>query len=274
MVVARAANEDSDYIPSGQRDFHRKRGAARIKRASDGSPGVDASLVRALLYATMAGGAIVVGAIAARGFHVRGRSLRKDVLVFLIALGGGALAGAVALVLVPDGLRTTAPLPAAAFFVTGALLFLGLDLAVERLTGNLAQFLAMALDAIPESLALGAAIATGASGGPLLAVLVAVQNLPEGFNAYRELRAAHWRPARAFALLVVVAAFNLVGALAGHTLLGPRPGPLAVVMLIAAGGITYLIFHDIAPKANRAGHWGPTLGSVLGFAIGILGTRL
>lgn len=41
---------------------------------------------------------------------------------------------------------------------------------------------------LPESLALGAAVAAGGSQALLLGALIALQNIPEGFNAYRELR--------------------------------------------------------------------------------------
>lgn len=44
-------------------------------------------------------------------------------------------------------------------------------------------------DFIPEAIALGAAFAHGEKTGALLAILIALQNLPEGFNAYRELNA-------------------------------------------------------------------------------------
>ena len=44
----------------------------------------------------------------------------------------------------------------------------------------------MLLDYVPESLALGGAFAIGAESAPLLAIVMGLQNLPEGFNGYRE----------------------------------------------------------------------------------------
>lgn len=233
---------------------------------------MDSALVKALLYAAVAGGAIVVGGVVGRAFHVRDRHAREDVLLFLVALGGGALLGAVALVLLPEGLRGLSPVGAAALYVAGAILFMILDVVIARAGGSLAQFLALMLDAIPESLALGAAVALGGGTGALLAVLIAVQNAPEGFNAFLELRAAKWSAARAFGALATVALANLAGAYVGYTWLAGRPHALAIVFLVASGGITYLLFHDIAPQAHREGHWIPTLGATLGFALGILGT--
>jgi ZIP family zinc transporter len=45
-------------------------------------------------------------------------------------------------------------------------------------------------------------------------------------------------------------------------------------MLFAAGGILYSVFQDLAPQARLARHWGPPLGAVLGFALGIAGHML
>jgi ZIP family zinc transporter len=49
---------------------------------------------------------------------------------------------------------------------------------------------------------------------------------------------------------------------------------LAAIMLFAAGGILYLIFQDIAPQARLERHWGPPLGAVAGFLMGMLGHGL
>jgi|TARA_B110000037_G_scaffold222744_1_gene299239 ZIP family zinc transporter len=42
------------------------------------------------------------------------------------------------------------------------------------------------------------------------------------------------------------------------------------LLLFAAGGILYVVFQDIAPQAKLKKHWLPSLGAVLGFALGLL----
>ncbi|MFC0268094.1 hypothetical protein [Kushneria aurantia] len=49
------------------------------------------------------------------------------------------------------------------------------------------QLTAMLSDFVPEALALGATFTVSRESGLLLAGIIALQNLPEGFNAYREL---------------------------------------------------------------------------------------
>lgn len=41
-------------------------------------------------------------------------------------------------------------------------------------------------------------------------------------------------------------------------------------VLAFGGGILYLVFQDIAPQAKLSRHWGPPLGAVLGFALGLI----
>jgi len=56
--------------------------------------------------------------------------------------------------------------------------------------------------------------------------------------------------------------------------LADAPAALGVVMLAAAGGILYLTFQDIAPQAKLDCDWGPPLGAVLGFLVGMVGHQL
>ncbi len=232
-------------------------------------------LLLAALYATLAGAAIPLGALAARIERLRPAWLETEFRHSVIAFGGGALFAAIALVLVPQGMAALPVAPALAAFAAGGLFFFAVDRAIERRGGGGAQLMAMLLDFVPESMALGATLASEPAVGLLLALLIGLQNFPEGFNAYRELRAAG-RPSparvlRSFCLLVLLGpAF----AVAGHLWLGEAPLVLGGVMLFSAGGIFYLIFEDIAPQARLARRWAPPLGAVAGFMLGMLGQAL
>jgi ZIP family zinc transporter len=45
-------------------------------------------------------------------------------------------------------------------------------------------------------------------------------------------------------------------------------------MLVAGGGILYLVFQDIAPQVRLKRHWAPALGATLGFIVGMVGEKL
>ncbi len=182
------------------------------------------------------------------------------------------LVGAVALVLVPEGVRWVSdPLTVTALLLAGGGAFLLLDRRQERTHQATPQFTAMAADFLPESLALGGMFAVGGEGAILLAVLIGLQNLPEGFNAWRELAAVGVRGRVALGRMLVLALLGPVCGVVGWFWLAGHPAVLGGILLFAAGGILYLTFQDIAPQSRLERHWGPPLGAVLGFALALVG---
>jgi len=229
-----------------------------------------------LLFTTGAGSCIPLGGLLARIENIHPKWLENELRHFVIALGGGILIAAVALVLVPEGsAHLSASADSVLFLFSGGLCFFGLERFLGRRHLEVPQMSAMLLDYIPESIALGGIFATGAQSAPLLALLIALQNLPEGFNAYREIKAVGGTSPRY--ILSVMCAFIPLGPLfgvLGFLFLAQRPDILGAIMLFAAGGILYLIFQDIAPQSRLRRHWAPPLGAVLGFCIGMLGDIL
>ena len=130
----------------------------------------------------------------------------------------------------------------------------------------------MGADFLPESLALGGMFAADADGAILLALLIGLQNLPEGFNAWRELTMARVRAIKVLALMVLLALLGPVCGIVGWFWLVDHDAVLGAIMLFAAGGILYLTFQDIAPQAHLEQHWAPPLGAVFGFALALLGS--
>ena len=232
-------------------------------------------LLELLLWTMLAGACIPVGAGLARLERIRPAWLEEEFRHFVIAFGGGVLIGAVALVLVPEGLaRVPDPLPAALLLLAGGAAFMALDVRQARRQRAAPQFSAMAADYLPESLALGGMFSAGADGAVLLAVLIALQNLPEGFNAWREL--ASWRigSSNAAGRLITLALLGPVCGVIGWFWLAEQVAILGSIMLFAAGGILYLTFQDIAPQSRLEKHWAPPLGAVLGFALAVVGALL
>lgn len=226
-----------------------------------------------LLYTVGAGICIPAGGLLANYQKIIPHWLENEFRHFIIAFGGGILLSAVALVLVPEGNR---------YFPNGVLsvlvlLFGGICFfLLERLLGakksEKPQLSAMLLDYIPESLALGGAFAIGAKSAPLLAIVIGLQNLPEGFNAYRELlTAAGSDKKRVLAYMFAMVPLGPVMGIVGWIYLNEHVELLGAIMLFASGGILYLIFQDIAPQSRMRHHWAPPLGAVIGFALGMLG---
>ncbi len=232
-------------------------------------------IVLIVLLTLGAGLAMPAGAILAYFERIRPEWLERDIRHGVIAFGGGALLSAISLVLVPQGLAAVQGVTAMACFLGGGVAFLGLDRFLAARRNAAGQLVAMLADFIPEALALGATFAISDPKGKLLAALIAVQNLPEGFNAYRELRAGNtMRPGIIIAAFTGMAFLGPVCGLAGHIWLAGHAATVGGLMLFAAGGILYLIFQDIAPQSHIEKRWVPALGAVLGFGVGMIGEIL
>lgn len=215
------------------------------------------------------------GSVLAYLENIRPQWLEQELRHSIIAFGGGALLSAIALVLIPEGSAKLSTTETALYFAAGGITFMALDRFLAYLKSASSQLAAMLSDFIPEALALGAAFAEGGTAGILLAGLIALQNLPEGFNAYRELNQSN-----SFKPIVIIIAFTLmallgpVAGLAGYFWLSAYPTAVGAIMVFAAGGILYLTFQDIAPQAKLEKHWAPPLGAVAGFLLGLIGQML
>jgi len=220
----------------------------------------------------LAGIAMPVGGAIAAIEHIRPRWLETEVRHSVIAFGGGALLAAVALVLVPEGMENLDPLSISLSFISGGVTFMALDILLAARATPASQLVAMMADFIPEALALGATFVVSRASGILLAGIIALQNLPEGFNACREITSStHFSTSRVIGVFALMALLGPVAGLAGYFLLADYPRIVSAIMLFAAGGILYLIFQDIAPQSKLRQHWAPPLGAAAGFLLGILG---
>ncbi|GIW74656.1 MAG: divalent cation transporter [Phycisphaerales bacterium] len=225
-----------------------------------------------VLWTLLAGAAIPAGGLLAAFERIRPRWLEREVRHSVIAFGGGVLLAAATLVLVPQGIHAVPGWLAPLLLVLGGAAFMGLDQLLAERSGTRAQLVAMLADFMPEAAALGATFASDRRAGVYLAVLIALQNLPEGFNAYREIRAGSAVPkARLLMVFSCLAVLGPVIGLLGHAVLSPDGPLLGGTMLVAAGGILYLMFQDIAPQVRLQQAFAPPLGAVLGYGLGVLG---
>lgn len=200
--------------------------------------------------------------------------VKEEVLHTSIAFGGGIIIAAVAFVLVPEGMNVLSLAPMAILFLTGAIFFFFLDRYIEKKGGTISQLLAMLMDFVPEAIALGAVFATDPNLGLLLSIFIGLQNLPESFNSYLDLRNSGYTSKKCLLILLFLSFSGVFGAISGYYLLSNMPQLTASLMLLSSGGILYLIFQDIAPMSKLQKSWFPALGVNFGFLVGMIGQKI
>jgi ZIP family zinc transporter len=229
-----------------------------------------------ILYAGFAGITVLLGGMAANYFnhHVKDSPVKYEITHTMMSFGAGIILSALALVLIPKGIEALNLLPLAFSFLSGAMLFMVLDQYLANKGGQTATLLAMMMDFIPESIALGAVFAIDQKMAKLLAVFIGLQNFPEAFNAFRDLVQSGFTTKKTLLIFFFLSFFGITGALLGHFLLSDSPSVTAHLMTFASGGILYLLIQDIIPKSKLEKSYLTSLGAVVGFLAGIIGEKI
>ncbi|CAL2084114.1 ZIP family metal transporter [Tenacibaculum sp. 190524A05c] len=233
-------------------------------------------MIQLILYSGFAGITVFLGGILANYFnhHVKESPVKYEITHTLMSFGAGIILSALALVLIPKGMQELNLFPFIFSFLFGALLFMILDQYLAKKGGQTATLLAMMMDFIPESVALGAVYAIEPDMSTLLAVFIGLQNLPEAFNAFRDLVQSGFTIHKTLIIFFFLSFFGIIGALIGHFVLSNYPDLTSHLMTFASGGILYLLIQDIIPESKLEKSYLTSLGAILGFLIGIIGEKI
>ena len=146
-------------------------------------------LTKLIIFSGFAGITVFIGGVLANLFnhHIKETPVKYEIIHTMMSFGAGIILSAIALVLIPKGMEELELMPMAISFLLGAIIFMLIDYRLSKKGGQTATLLAMMMDFIPESIALGAVFALDPQMATLLAVFIGLQNLPEAFNSYRDL---------------------------------------------------------------------------------------
>lgn len=228
-------------------------------------------LLHGILLSLLAGLAIPLGAFLSRVRFFRESWKSDEQRHSIIGFGAGALIAAIAFVLVPEGAQKQPPWSVLVSFAVGGLVFMMLDIMLARSKSKASNFMAMMMDFVPEAIVLGAILTQDLDQAIFLAVVIAAQNLPEGYAAYTEMEKGAKAPNKLLGMFVIVGLSGPIYILLGTEVFVHWDMALGVMMSFCAGGILYLVFEDIAPRVAMKKHWLPPLGVIAGFMVGMIG---
>lgn len=222
-------------------------------------------IIRVIAITAFAGGTSFVGAIITKK-----KRFSEQQILTLTAFGAGILMAAAIFEMIIEAETETGITLTLLSFMGGAMIFTIADIIAEK-GGGAGILLGIGVDTIPESLAMGASIA---AAGPAvtLAVLLGIQNLPEGIASYREMMtgktACSKNPRKALTAISVVSIIPVFLGLIGLFYMQGMEEAISIILALSAGGIFYMLYYDMIPKAHKERKWLPTFGAVLGFIIG------
>lgn len=231
---------------------------------------MDFILKEIVFYSLLSGSTVFLGGIFSYLFqsYFKKGLVKKEIIHTSIAFGAGIMLAAVCFVLLPQGIKNISTFFVIPIFLMGTIFFYFLDLYISSKKNSFSQLLSMLLDFIPESIALGAIFVINHELGFLLALFIALQNFPEAFNSYMELR-KRLSVGKSLFILFLLSFTGLIFALIGYLLLSELVVITSSLMIFASAGILYLIFQDIAPSLRIKENSYPILGVNFGFMLGL-----
>ncbi|WP_121612340.1 ZIP family metal transporter [Mesobacillus foraminis] len=229
----------------------------------------------AALWGAISGSAVLLGALGAIFLHIP-----KKVIGDIMACGTGVLIGAASFELLGESVHKGGIAATATGFLSGALLFTIFDCIISKRgakhrkrsgkssqTAGIAIFIGTVIDAIPESMMLGASLIGRQSVSWLLVVAIFLSNLPEGLSSTSGLMNGGYSKPKIFTLWFSVLVISSLSAWAGYFFLANAPDfVMAGIAAFAGGGIIAMVSSTMMPEAYEDS--GPVTGMFA--AIGLL----
>ncbi len=127
------------------------------------------------------------------------------------------------------------------------------------------------IDGIPESIAIGLTLLSGAAVSIPTVVAIFLSNIPEGLSSSAGLKSRGWRAAPVFILWTGIAVSSGAASLAGYAFFSQfGPGVNALVLAFAAGGVLAMVVDTMIPEAFSEAHSLSGMMTVLGFMLSVL----
>ncbi|MFB8375765.1 ZIP family metal transporter [Paenibacillus taichungensis] len=237
----------------------------------------------AFMWGGISASAVIIGALAALFLKIP-----KRVIGWIMAFGTGTLMGAAAFELIGDALNDGGIVPTAIGFTSGAVVYTLFDLLISSKGGagrkrsekagsgdssqsGLGIFAGTVMDAIPESIMLGASLLAGNGISVVLVVSIFVSNIPEGLSSTVGLQRNKYSRSRIILLWLGVLIISALAALGGYLFLEQLPDEMAAAIgAFAGGGIIAMICSTMMPEAFEEG--GPVVGFIasMGLLVSLL----
>ncbi len=236
--------------------------------------------LQALMWGTIAGGALVLGSALSWKWQIR-----PKVVSSVMSFGAGVLISALAFDLVDEAEKGGGLWPTVAGFLGGALVYVAANGLLahhgakhrkrsggkqpsesEKPGSGTAIAIGALLDGIPESVVLGLGLLTGGAVSPAMLAAVFISNVPEGLSSTAGMKKAGRSAGYVFGVWGGIALISGIASLVGYASLQNAPAELvAFITATAAGAILAMLADTMIPEAFEEHHILTGLIAALGF---------
>lgn len=236
--------------------------------------------LQALMWGTIAGGALVVGSGLAWWW-----TIPPKVVSSIMSFGAGVLISALSFDLVAEAADGGGLWPTVAGFLAGALAYVAANALLERRGAKhrkrsngkqpseeqhpgsgTAIAIGALLDGIPESVVLGLGLVSGGAVSPAMLAAVFISNVPEGLSSTAGMKKGGRSAGYVFGVWGGIALISGISALVGYAALHNAPAEVvAFITAVAAGAILAMLADTMIPEAFEEHHLLTGLIASLGF---------
>ncbi len=236
--------------------------------------------MQALVWGTVAGGALVVGAAVSWKW-----TMSPKIVSSIMSFGAGVLISALAFDLVDEAEQGGGLLPTCAGFLAGAVVYVAANALLarhgakhrkrsggkqasesEEPGSGTAIAVGALLDGIPESVVLGLGLVSGGTVSTAVLAAIFISNVPEGLSSTAGMKKSGRSAKFVFGVWGGIALLSGVASLLGYLSLQNASVELvAFITAIAAGAILAMIADTMIPEAFEEHHVLTGLIAALGF---------
>lgn len=209
-------------------------------------------------------------------------------LSFILSFASGLMMAVVCFDLIPESLNISNVLITILGILIGIIQMIICDFLVENkfnkketikqnslLKTGIIVSIGLAIHNFPEGLAIGSGFNVSAKLGLGLAISICLHDIPEGISMAVPMKSSGMKIWKVIFYVVLSGVTTGVGAFFGAIIGNISDDVIAIALSFAAGAMLYIVSAELIPESNKLykGRKG-SLGSVIGFLIGIIGTKI